>query len=64
MQLAGSSSPVRRPRCAAAVSQQCIVQPAALTPAFAGPYHRCFGAVSAPDLCLPSTLTALREPFP
>ena len=46
------------------VSQHRIVQPAALTPAFAGPYHRCFGAISAPDLCLPSTMTGLRESFP
>ncbi len=36
---------------------------AALTPAFAGPYHRFFGAVSAPNLCLPSIMTGLRESF-
>jgi hypothetical protein len=41
-----------------------IVRPAALTPAFAGPYHRCFGAICALDLCLPSTMTGLRESFP
>jgi hypothetical protein len=41
-----------------------IVRPAALTPAFTGPYHRCFGAICAPDLCLPSTMTGLRESFP
>ena len=35
----------------------------ALTPAFAGPYHRFFGAISAPNLCLPSTMTGLRESF-
>jgi hypothetical protein len=45
-------------------SRRHIALPAALTPAFAGPYHRCFGAISAPDLCLPSTLTGLRESFP
>lgn len=33
----------------------------ALTPGFRGPYHRVFGAVSAPNLCLPSTTTGLRE---
>jgi hypothetical protein len=36
---------------------------AALTPGFRGPYHRNFGAVSAPNLCLPSTTTGLRESY-
>jgi hypothetical protein len=45
-------------------SQQRILEPAALTPAFAGPYHRFFGAIWAPNLCLPSTMTGLRESFP
>jgi hypothetical protein len=35
--------------------------PAALTPGFTGPYYRGFGAVFAPGLSLPSTLTGLRE---
>jgi hypothetical protein len=52
------------PRARRARSRRRIVPPAALTPAFAGPYHRCFGAISAPDVCLPSTLTGLRESFP
>src|SRR6266540_3006680 len=52
------------PLCTLGVSRHRIVEAAALTPAFAGPYHRCFGAISAPDLCLPSTLTGLRESFP
>jgi hypothetical protein len=40
---------VRRAR-----SRRRIVPPAALTPAFAGPYHRCFGAILAPTFaCLP-----------
>jgi hypothetical protein len=46
------------------VSKPRILKAAALTPAFAGPYHRCFGAISAPGLCLPSTMTGLRESFP
>jgi hypothetical protein len=36
---------------------------AALTPGFTGPYYRSFGAIFAPDLSLPSTLTGLRESF-
>jgi hypothetical protein len=52
------------PRMRRGRSRRRTVPPAALTPAFAGPYHRCFGAISAPDLCLPSTLTGLRESFP
>jgi hypothetical protein len=52
------------PRMRRGRSRRRMVPPAALTPAFAGPYHRCFGAISALDLCLPSTLTGLRESFP
>ena len=60
----GSPPLGRGPLCTLGVSRHRIVEAAALTPAFAGPYHRCFGAISAPDLCLPSTLTGLRESFP
>ena len=35
--------------------------PPALTPGFTGPYYRGFGAIFAPGLSLPSTLTGLRE---
>jgi hypothetical protein len=58
------AAPQPEPPVRWAVSRDRTGRAAALTPAFAGPYHRCFGAISAPNLCLPSTLTGLRESFP